>query len=436
MRFKMLLSALMMLLLIASSTAAQDVMLDDQPLMRMLARIPQTASIGYMLFSDRTAITQAYPEAQMPADWAAFNALDSDNLTDESRPLEIWWRVFLRFSSSSMVQNLMLAETLPESLGIDFFQVQQELSFGQPPENTLYLAGTWNSDSIRAALAARDYTLNDENDVSQLWCEEDCLTGPRTQFDARDPANPFGGDLGQNWPMLLTDGALIGNRSEPLMRAFLSVANDEVATLAQDSMWRAAVSAATHQGILLQVAVFNGDNLSFFSNPLSSVSRMLSPEELRLLAQEMLEGYVNLPPFQLLLIADTVSQGEQVAKAVLVYQDEADARAAADVLPGRIAAYVSLATQQPLSELLSERNINQPTVEVQPAEGVYTVVIDFSAPQPEVETLLSLETGDPLPEGYAAPGIPFALLTQAVIRQDIGWLSTAPREVLEALAEG
>jgi hypothetical protein len=436
MRFKMLLSALMMLLLIASSAAAQEITLDDQPFMQMLARVPQNAPTNYLFFNDRTAITQAYPEAQMPADWAAFNALDSDNLTDESRPLEIWWRVFFRFSSSSMAQNLMLAEMLPESLGIDFFQVQQELSFGQPPENTLYLAGTWDADSIRAALATRDYTLNDENDVAQLWCEEDCLTGPITQIDARDPSNPFGGDLGQNWPMLLTDDTLMGNRSEPLMRAFLSAANDEVATLAQNSLWRAAVSAATQQGILLQAAVFNGDDLSFFSNPLSGVSPMLSPEELQSLAQERLEGYVNLPPFQLMLLADTVSQGEQVAKVVVVYQNEADARAAADALPGRIAAYVSLATPQPLSELLSERNINQPTVEVQPAEGVYTVVIDFSAPQPEVETLLSLEIGDPLPEGYAAPGIPFALLTQAMIRQDIGWLSTAPREVLEALAEG
>jgi len=98
------------------------------------------------------------------------------------------------------------ADTLPTSLGLDFFQVQQELSFGQPPENTLYLAGSWDSESVRAALASRNYSLIDENTVAQLWCEEDCLTGSQVQMEARDPANPFGGNLGQNWPLLVRTG--------------------------------------------------------------------------------------------------------------------------------------------------------------------------------------------------------------------------------------
>ncbi len=436
MRVKPVLVIFTLVLLMAGGAAAQELPLDDQPFMQMLARVPQGVPTSYLTFSDRVAITQAYPNAQMPADWAAFNALNSDDLTDETRPLEIWWRVFFRYRTSMMAQSLMQAETLPDSLGIDFFQVQQELSFGQPPENTLYLAGTWDGEAVSAALTSRNYALIDENGVAQLWCEEDCLTGFEVQMDGRDPANPFGGNLGQNWPMLVSDGILIGNRSEPLVRAYLNTTEDDTPTLAQEPLWRAAVSAATQDSILLQATALSGDDLRFFGDPLSGLRPMLSPEQLQRFAQDLLADYVSLPPFRLLLLADTVSQGEQLAKAVLVYQDEAAARAAADALPGRIAAYVSLATQQPFTDMLAERNIQQPTVDVLGAEGLYTVVIGFRAPQPDAETLLAIELGDPLPEGYTAPGIPFALLNDAVIRQDMGWLSTVPRDVLESLAGG
>ncbi len=437
MRIKAIVGAVLLAGVLVSSAAAQPTGLDDQPIMRMLAQVPQGALTSYLTFSDRAAITQAYPEAQMPTELEAFFALDNDDQTPETRSLEIWWRVFSRYTSSMMAQSLTQADTLPTSLGLDFFQVQQELSFGQPPENTLYLAGTWDSESVRAALATRNYSLIDENAVAQLWCEEDCLTGSQVQMEARDPGNPFGGNLGQNWPLLVGDGQLIGSRSEPLMRDYLSVANGELPTLAQDPLWRAAVTAATQKGILLQAMALRGDDLLFLSEPLAGINlQTLSPEQIQRLAETILEDYVSLPAFQILLLADTVSEGQQVGKVILTYATEADARAAAEILPGRIGAYISLVTQNNFTEMLTDRNLMPPSVAVQSAEGLFSVVIDFTAPQPDVETLLSLSFSDPLPEGYAAPGSAFSLLAQSVFRQDLGWLSSAPREALEALAGG
>jgi hypothetical protein len=437
MRIKAIVGAVLLAGVLVSSAAAQPNGLDDQPIMRMLAQVPQGTLTSHLTFSDRAAITQAYPEAQMPTELEAFFALDNDDLTPETRSLEIWWRVFSRYTSSMMAQSLMQADTLPTSLGLDFFQVQQELSFGQPPENTLYLAGTWDAESVRAALASRNYSLIDENAVAQLWCEEDCLTGSQVQMEARDPGNPFGGNLGQNWPLLVADGQLIGSRSEPLMRDYLSVANGDLPTLAQDSLWRAAVTAATQEGILLQAKALRGEDLRFLNEPLAGINvQTLSPEQIQRLAETILEDYVSLPPFQLLLLADTVSEGQQVGKVILTYAAEADARAATEILPGRMRAYVSLVTQTNFTEILTDRNLRPPTVTVQAAEGVFTVVIDFSSPQLDAESVLALRFEDPLPEGYAVPGSAFALLAQSIFRQDIGWLSSAPREALEALAGG
>lgn len=437
MRIKAIAGVVLLVWVLVNSAAAQSTTLDDQPIMQMLAQVPQGAPASYLTFSDRAAIAQAYPEAQLPTTLEAFFALDNDDQTPEARAQEIWWRIFSRYSSSMMAQTLMQADTLPTSLGLDFFQVQQELSFGQPPENTLYLAGTWDVESVRAALATRNYSLIDENAGAQLWCEEDCLTGSQVQMEARDPGNPFGGNLGQNWPLLVAAGHLIGSRSEPLMRDYLSAANGDLPTLAQDPLWRAAVTAATQEGILLQAMALRGEDLRFLNEPLAGTNlQTLSPEQIQRLAADLLEDYVSLPPFQLLLLADTVSKGQQVGKVILTYVTEAEAQAAAEILPGRIGDYISLVTQTPLTNLLADRNLRPPTVAVQSAEGVFMVVIDFSAPQPDAETVLSLRFEDPLPEGYAAPGSAFALLAQGVFRQDLGWLSSVPREALEAMAGG
>lgn len=437
MRIKAIAGVVLLVWVLVNSAAAQSITLDDEPIMQMLAQVPQGAPTSYLTFSDRAAITQAYPEAQMPTALEAFFALDNDDQTPEARAQEIWWRIFIRYTSSMMAQSMTQADTLPTSLGLDFFQVQQELSFGQPPENTLYLAGNWDAESVRGALATRNYSLIDENAVAQLWCEEDCLTGSQVQMEARDPANPFGGNLGQNWPLLVAEGQLIGSRSEPLMRDYLSAANGDLPTLAQDPLWRAAVTAATQDGILLQAMALGGEDLRFLNEPLAGINlQTLSPEQIQRVAADLLEDYVSLPPFQLLMVADTVSEGQQVGKVILTYPVEADAQAAAAILPGRIAAYVSLVTQNAFTEMLADRNLMLPTVTVQSAEGVFTVVIDFSSPQLDAESVFALRFEDPLPEGYAAPGSAFALLAQSIFRQDIGWLSSAPRETLEALAGG
>jgi hypothetical protein len=435
MRTKPLLLLAAFVLLLAGGVAAQEPSLDEQPLMQMLARVPQVVPASSLLFSDWVAITQAYPEAQLPPDWDTFAALDKDNLTDESRPLEIWWRIFLRYSSSTMGRFLSVAETLPESLGLDAFQIERELYLGMVPEDSLILTGSWEREAISTALATRNYGLVEEVAAAQLWCEDDCLTGSFMNVDGRDPANPFGGQLGQNWPMVVSDGLLIGNRSEPIIRDYMGAADGSLPTLAEDPLWRSAVTAALQDGILLQAAIYSGNDLATLGDPLAGLNQpTLSAAQLQQILQTRLEGYITLPPFQLLMIADTISQGEQVTKVVLVYSTETAAQTAADALPDRISRYESLVRQESFSELLTGRNINLPTAEVQGIEGLYATVLHFTAPQPDIETLLAFQPGDDLPEGYAEPGIAFNLLNSTILRGDIGWISTAPREALEAIA--
>jgi len=117
MRIKAIAGVVLLVWVLVNSAAAQSTTLDDQPIMQMLAQVPQGAPTSYLTFSDRAAIAQAYPEAQMPTALEAFFALDNDDQTPEARAQEIWWRIFIRYTSSMMAQSMTQADTLPHDAG-------------------------------------------------------------------------------------------------------------------------------------------------------------------------------------------------------------------------------------------------------------------------------------------------------------------------------
>ncbi len=418
------------------SVAAQD---QPQPLLTMLARVPDTpTSRSEIFFNDRRAIEAAYPPARMPADWAEFMALnEGDEADKELFPLAVWWRVFFNIGSSQMSQYFMLSEELPGVVGFDIFQVDQELSYGQPPEETLQLAGRFDLEAVRAAFSEAGFVQQDRAEV-ELWCgPQGCELGTQIDFEAVNPANPFGGKIGRKQPLIVTEDYLLSSPDFPVIENHLAVAEGKMGSLADAPEYRAAIQAVTAEGVLLQAYIWDGEIL----NRLSEIPRLpnlLTPEQRRQLFEMLLEGYETLPTYELLVFADTVTDTEQIARVALVYSDADAAKQASTILPNRIMNYTSLRVDRLFTELLQDRGVAEPQVDVlkNTDEGKTVVMITFATPKATPDQILALTPGNDNPPDVTAPGLVYNLLVQSAFSMDIGWLSTLPRETLEQLASG
>jgi hypothetical protein len=443
-RFAILIACL--LLVLASGAAAQSDA-EESPLLDMLARVPALpANRAITLFTDFAAIETAYAPADRPADWAAFQAWNEaeDNAPEGSPanlPHLVWWTVLLRLSSGQSMQSLGLGDETLTAVGFELFEIDQELTYGLPPQDTEQYAGDFSLNAVRAAHEARGYT-QEARDDAELWCGADgCDNGMMVDPINRNPANPFGGDLGRSQPLLIDEDALISSPSIDMVEGHIAVMQGERRSLAEAGEYQAAVNALTEGGVLVQALFLDGEMLLGMTgaSPLEPLLMrgQVTAEQREAILRAYLEEYETLPQFSLLAMGDVVTETEQQGRLILIYGSREDAERAAEVLPARIEQYESLRFRRPLSEILAERCIEQVRYEVieDDAANRAALVITFPTPKaaPEEIILFNNITLDPsgVPQ-KAFPGAVFRLFSEMVYAQDIGWLSTVPYSELEA----
>ncbi len=426
---------LIITILSLSVATAQD-SLDEQPLLKMLANVPDNAtSRSEIYFNDRKAVELAYTSAKMPANWAAFKAFQDDKgKTDSFKPLNLWWRVWRNQQSSLMSRYMALSDEMPKVVGFDFFSIEQELNYGRPPQQTLQLGGQFDLGKVRTALAFQGYTQQDQSGV-EVWCGPDgCDSGAKQNLKDRNPANPFGGDLGRKWPLIVQENSLIGSPSLDNIQNVVAVKSGS-SSLADAPEYRAAVDALTQKGVLMQAYFWDGDLLAAMSS-LDPMLISLKPEVRKRLFAEMLKDYEALPMYKLLAFGDMTNETEMVGEAALVYSSKADADKAAEIIPKRIASYTSLVTQRSLMDILAVRGVTEPKAEVIESYGQYVVLISFATPKISDADILAITSAE---EGgrtdIIPPGLMYRFLVNSTMQRDLGWLNTIPREVLEAAAK-
>jgi hypothetical protein len=143
---RMMSLVIIVLALCSLSVAAAQDSLDNQPLLKMLANVPDNAiSRSEIYFNDRKAVELAYPTAKMPKDWTEFEAVQDDKgKTDSFKPFNLWWRIWRNQQSSLMSRYMGLSDQMPNVIGIDFFSIEQDLNYGRPPQHTLQLSGQFD----------------------------------------------------------------------------------------------------------------------------------------------------------------------------------------------------------------------------------------------------------------------------------------------------
>ncbi len=373
--------------------------------------------VGYV---DYRAVEESRPGAARPASATEWLALRDA----EDPAYDLWDAAVHGISSGSgkLLRGMFRdAAAWPDLLGFDFFEVDRELVFGSPPGNGTVLAGRFDPDAIARAVGSRGYTGADM-DGHTLWCPAGgCDDGLRFDRANLDPANPFGGDLGRQEPMAVSESALLASADIATVDAMLAAAADQAPSLADDPAHRAALEALDPGARLIQATLVPPHLL--LADPRAFVGEG-SFEEMADRLARLADTFESIPPYQLVLMADGATSSEQVMTIALVYERGADAVVAADVIPRRIQTLDSSASGRPVRDLFAERGVTSISGSVRPsADGSHSIaVIEFRAPLASDGT--DGASGEPLPSSQV-----YRLLIESFYRRDAAWLAPALPEL-------
>lgn len=153
---------------------------------------------------------------------AAERARGLPRFTDFDQYLNSQWTELWIASTPSAGVNLSYFTTfdeMPTALGIDFYNIDQSLSWSMPPEQAMLVRGTFDAASMSAAHAARGFVETALPSGTQ-WCSPDgCDQGWMLDINNRQPADIFGGDLGRRFPRALIGNTIVGSASESIFNA-------------------------------------------------------------------------------------------------------------------------------------------------------------------------------------------------------------------------
>ncbi|MBK8022162.1 MAG: hypothetical protein IPK19_12215 [Chloroflexi bacterium] len=382
-------------------------------LLELLRYIPDSPEAVSPLLSyvDYRALEASRAGAAQPDSWVEWDRLNGAN--DDSA--EYWMAAFMGLNSgpSMLVQTFILAENWPTLIGFDFFDVDRAIEYGTPPSQVQMVAGDFDEEAIVAAFTARDYTADARGDLTLLCSAAGCEEGQSMNLDSRNPAIPFGGQLGRQEVLLLAGDHLVNSPDHLMIEAHIEALNGETDTLADNGTYLAAAEAAAHEGMLIQATIAHAAEFG----PQTLIDRRLSPEQVEAIMEALAKDFVPIPQFDLVVIADAATETEQVATLGLVYASREDAEAAVSALPQRIESYTSMSSRQSLMDLLADRGATYSTQVLDSTAGDAAVaLVVFRAPL----------AGDQRTDGRLMPSsMVYRLLVQMLYQRDLGWLSPA-----------
>lgn len=393
------------ILFIVTITSAQDEHLEDTEniFLELLQTVPDILeNRNEVYFADRRAIESAYPNTQMPATFADFDALD--------QPQWIGWfkAVFRLYVPTGMYMRQMA--TMPDVIGIDYFDTEQELMYGTPPNQGLILRGYFEADPIEIAFANRDY----EQVSDHLWClDGDCTTGSNIDLANVDTSNPFGGHLGRSQPVVIHENWIASSTSTAQLGYLPTGAQLPPSNLAEHPDIFDAVTAINSLGVLIQASIWEGSTVGYYNNFSSLVGN--TDIDLTHLGLDDLDG---IAPYTLAVFGDIATEDEQVAVVALTFNSTADAEQSLQEITHRLETQSSIITGQSFKDLIEQRLA---TVSTQVIEGdTYSVgLVMFSAPKATFEQLID----EPAPYEWTSPSMLYSLLLSMITRRDLIWMA-------------
>jgi hypothetical protein len=385
-----------------------------------LARVPAAlvgsdTLVGYV---DHRAVAAARPGAATPSSLAELMALlDAD---DPSARLRIAAAMGIMSGQVDLLRGLFQSgPEWPTLVGFDFFDIDRQVSFGNPPAIGLVLLGDFDPDAVGRAHEARGY-VGREAAEHMVWCApEGCETGLTVDLERRAPGVPFGGDLGRAEPVAVSGTDILSSADIGTLEAMLATAAGETPSLAERPDVAALLGALDPDLLLVQATL-----ASVFVVAIDPASMVLegdadaARERFASLEQEL----GPLPPWGLALLADGATADEQVVQVLLTYGSVEDAEVAAEVVPNRLGTVGGMGDRPPLTEALERVGVTGIGGRVVPdAEVGAVAVIELRAP-------LAGDAPDPEAGALEPSSRVYQVLLRSIWTRDSLWLAPLAAE--------
>lgn len=380
---------------------------EPSPLAQLLAAVPDTPNARQMIgYVDFRALVAARPGAAQPKSSQDFDPRKAADHSDTA--LTHFAYLGISVGNAAILQQYIHANDMLTATGIDFFTIERALEFGTPPQNGVILSGQFDPKQIGDAFSKRGFVKGDLNGLT-TWCSADgCESGTKMSLTSREPADPFGGELGRKQPLVLADHYLFDAADYNVVQNMVSAYQKKTPSLADATDYRAALDALSSKEPVLQ-ALFIDPSMLTAASPNNAAPAVQTA------VKKLIGSATPIPGYSLALFAHAADQTNQYALVALVFNSQADAQTAAGLISARIDQYTSLATRRPMRDLLKDRGatLDQPTVTESGGKGV--LLLTFRAP---------IEPSTPDANGhYTASGLLFRLFVDMVYRRDTGWLA-------------
>lgn len=324
MKYLLLLNLICTILI--SSTHAQE---DIEELRSLLSFVPDTSEvrqtkISYVDFR-AMELARSGSGVQIPESW---NELIESNGADLN---SLYMSIISGITPSQLILRGFPSgiEDWKQTVGFDFFDVNQILSYGEATQHTDILIGDFDFDAVGRALSSLNYTF-EQRDEFLLWCGDDgCKGSAETDIQNANLGFPFGGSLGRNQPILTFENAIASSVLLPDLLLLQDVVANVYDSLIDNPSYFVATTAIDPSYQLAQ-ALFVHPDLVLWEERHFRLVDDISPENYEFLTT------VALPEYDLLMIADLASATEQVVYLILVYDNIEDADLAASLIPNRI----------------------------------------------------------------------------------------------------
>lgn len=432
-RYRLIVTYLLTALLCTSCGALKIGSSSTNPLLSLLTRIPQDPISHleeYIFFTDFSAVEDTYNVTRPPSTEAFADF-------EEHVKYLAWW-VVMRESASFLLQNMIrpLIETMPERVGFSTLEVEQAIQFGSSPRPSRVLAGNFDADAITAAYKANLSFEPHDFDGRTVWCwDEGCSRGAQSDPKKLMPENPFGGYLGQRQPMTISNDMLMASPDLELVLAYLGATEGTQPSLADDPVYRSAAIAVSQDAYVLRAMIANKALVDRISNRIP-IDVRYDPDIQLIDLNAFLEDYQELPPYELLILADAVTKDEQIARLGIVYRDEKSAEIAASILLNRLESEQSAMGRITLGEKLADRNVTNPRYYVHQEGDQLTLVLEFPTPKATYEDLIQMGDLFKYDGNINIPGSVYKLFFELFIQDDTCWLGAATQADLETIRMG
>jgi hypothetical protein len=419
---------LCLVILLAATTPNNFVVAKDtsnNALINLLAFAPdnQATRDSLISYTDYHALVMARPGAvwpKSPVDWQTLNA-------DKDKALGLFNAALFGVSGSGadrLAQAYFRGGVeMQTATGINIYTVERTLSFGEPPNTMVILKGAFGLDAIGQAYQAHAYTKNDLKGLT-MWCgARGCDDGLHLDMKNLKPFDPFGGDLGRQQPVVVAPDYVLSSPNLQVLTDSVA-AYQGAASLANQPDYLAFSEVITQSGTLLQTLVIPTKILE----SATLIGKALPPDVLAKLRDKFVNTTAVLPTFSLFGFAHTINNDKVITYVALVYDNESDAKSAADLLPTFINQAPSVARKGvTIGDLITSRGGTIGTTQVYTSTSANKFVMLLP-----IES--AVEPSEPAngETRLTASGLVYRLFTDALVTRDLLWLPT--KDIISAIS--